>query len=138
MFDKISFDEKYGVFTIQKQVLGMFYVTSAIIYEKDINIRKDNELRRLAGITVLTDNDIDLLYQFAVKEFNYPGNKDDFENTTLSDVFVGVKDLKVDKLMTMSHDYLRGKPVVIEKFNGNNNNYLILFLIVLMLIICFL
>ena len=64
----MTYDSEYGVFVNKKGFLGL---SSENIYERDISIKKNNELRKLSGNTVLSDSDIDLLYEFAKMEFGF-------------------------------------------------------------------
>lgn len=147
MYDGVSYNEDYGMFMFKRKILGLFYIDDTIVYERNISINEDNRLRKLANITVLTESDIDLLYQFAVKEFNYKGNRYDFEDMPLKNIFIGLdnfnnfNNLTMDKLIVLAYDYLKHrKVVIIEKFEGSfnggimNKNYVILLLCILWVI----
>src|SRR5947207_2875986 len=81
-----------------------------IIYDEDQGmfiINKINNLKEKGNLTTLTNNDIDILFNLANKEFNNIKNKREFMETPLKNIFTNLSDdkLTINKLMVLSYDY---------------------------------
>ncbi|QKF94379.1 hypothetical protein QKU48_gp0921 [Fadolivirus algeromassiliense] len=146
----VNYNEDQGMFTIKgNSLLNIFGFGNTNIYEKDISISKINDLKKQADMTTLTDYDINILYNFAKKEFNFNGLLDDFKTTNIKDVFKNIKDenLMAHKLVEMAYDYdnaiKKGETPVIEKFTldsntiGLNKNYLLILIFFVLILITY-
>jgi len=115
----IKYDENIGQFIIKDKIFS-----SKQIDEKDLSINKINELKEKAELSILTQEDIDMLYSFYCHEFNNHGiDKDNFVNIPLKDLFIGLdnKNLILNNLIPLANQYERAiekgleKPII-EKF----------------------
>lgn len=119
----VDYDEDKGKFTVKNKFLWFFNVGDTNIDEKDLSIRKINEMKEQADKTTLSDYDINILYQFAKLQFNYTGSQDDFIVTPLKDLFptLDSKKLKTNEIMPLSYEFVKASPQdrksIIEKFS---------------------
>lgn len=126
--NSIEYNEDDSVFMIRnnkKSLLNLFNLGNTRIYEYNSSINTINKLKQEADKTTLTEDDIDTMYNFAQKAFNYKGTKSEFESAKLKDIFVGVgkNNMAIHKLAPLSYDYMtaikRGETPIIEKFTAN-------------------
>jgi hypothetical protein len=104
----IKYDESTSSFeTKNNSLLGFLNFSDNKVYEKNIGITKINELRESAEATTLTNYDIELLYSYAKKKFNYNNSKYAFLNTPLKDIYINDKDPTISKLMIAAYDTIK-------------------------------
>ena len=128
--NSIEYNEESAMFKIKiknnKNLFNIFGLGNMSIYEKDSSINTINQLKQEADKTTLTEDDINVLYNFAKRGFNYKGSIDAFKNDKLKDIFVGMDEeqLSIHKLAPMAYDYTaalqRGETPIIEKFTNNS------------------
>lgn len=149
----IIYDENRGVFTIKNKslfgLLGFFGIGNSHQFEKYMSIKNINNFKEKANLTTLGNTDINLLYNFAQKEFNYDKNKNEFISTPIKNIFKNLSDdkLAVNKLMMISYDYFKdsknGNKPIIEKFsvgyriNNTIKLFILLFILCLIVILIF-
>ena len=118
----INYDEDKGKFTIKNKFLWFLNIGNQEIMEKDLSINKINEMKEQADKTTLTDYDINMLYQYAKKQFNYTKSKDEFTDIPIKQIFSGLEDakLKTNELMPMA--YGKEPTVIVENFTMQELN----------------
>lgn len=119
-----TYDENKGLFTKKDQTLiDLFNNGFQMEFEKEISIKKNNELKERSDKTTLTKSDIDLLYQLSNIEFHTNYDRSDFENIPLKDLFPGMSDnkLMVHQLMPIAKSFVdslkNGERPIIERFD---------------------
>lgn len=124
----VDYDEDKGKFTVKNKFLWFFNIGNTDIDEKDISIKKLNEMKEQADKTTLSDYDINMLYQFAKLQFKYTKSQEDFVHTPLKDLFPGLshKKLKTNELMPLAYEYVQAqpqeRPAILEKFTPEGIN----------------
>lgn len=144
----VQYDEDKGIFTIKSDsILNYIGIGNTILHEKDLSIRKINELKEQADMTTLGDHDIDMLYDFTNLEYGSGLDRNQFIDKPLKEIYPDMSNdkLMVHKLMIVAYDYLQnvknGKKPVIEKFseeakvNDMVRNGFLLFLFMLIIIV---
>lgn len=108
MSNKVVYDVDKNMFTIKgKSFFGISW-DNKYIYEKDISINENNRLKELADETILTNNDMDLLFKFAQRKYKYNGDMVRFTNTALKDIFydVDINKVSINYLMPKAYNYV--------------------------------
>jgi hypothetical protein len=114
---KIIYDENNKLYKIDG---------SDTIYESDVSINKNNDLRKLADVTTLGNSDINLLHQYAKIRFDNILSIEQFKNEPLKILFPNIPKNKlcINKLMMISYDYVIDNKI--ENFDddyyGNDSN----------------
>ena len=94
--DKIQFDDKTGIYTMKgNTIMSLIGIGNEHIHEKDLNVGEINRLKEQAWKTTLSDYDMDLLYQYAIKKYKFGGDKKQFRGTALKDIFKGLDASKI-------------------------------------------
>lgn len=104
---KIIYEADQGRFIIiQGTMLWRLFFGNKAISEKYISICQNNQLRKMSNSTVLTSYDVDLLYRFAKKKFNFTNDIYKFETTPLKCIFADMTDNEsVGNLLIQAYDY---------------------------------
>ncbi len=112
----VIYDEKNKFYTIKNTKMK----------EVNISINKNNELRKLANVTTLTNDDINLLYSYAKLKYKNKQNKMQFLNEPLK--FIFPVDSSINQLMVLAHNYVINKTDLQKNIN-NKSNYLVYLLV---------
>ncbi len=108
----VIYDEKNKFYTIK----------NTKVKEINISINKNNELRKLANVTTLTNDDINLLYSYAKLKYKNKQNKIQFLNEPLKVIFP--VDSSINQLMVLAHNYVINKTDLQKNIN-NKSDYLV-------------
>ncbi len=107
----VIYDEKNKFYTIKNKK----------VMENNLSINRNNELRKIANVTTLTNDDIELLYKYAKLKNKNIQNKNQFLNEPLKIIFPNNE--SINQLMVLAHNYIVNK-IELPKKDDTKCNYL--------------
>ena len=114
----VTYDENNKMYTIKNNT----NITKEL--EINLSVNKNNELKKLANVTTLTKDDINLLYHYAQLKFSYEQDEIQFLDTPLKLIFPSLQDESLNELMILAHNYVINKKDEPIKKITNNKDYL--------------
>jgi hypothetical protein len=125
----VTYDENNKMYTIKNNT----NITKEL--EMNLSVNKNNELKKLANVTTLTKDDINLLYHYAQLKFSYEQDEIQFLDTPLKLIFPSLQDESLNELMILAHNYvINKKDEPIKKITNNKNYFFYLIIFVLFLL----
>ena len=125
----VTYDENNKMYTIKNNT----NITKEL--EINLSVNKNNELKKLANVTTLTKDDINLLYHYAQLKFSYEQDEIQFLDTPLKLIFPSLQDESLNELMILAHNYvINKKDEPIKKITNNKNYFFYLIIFVLFLL----
>lgn len=122
----VSYDEKGKLYVIKD---------NDNIYEMDVSIEINNDLRRQASVTTLTDEDIKMLYKYAQLKYGLVHDKKQFVDVSLKNLFPG---LGINEIMIIAYDHINNKNTQVQCLQYKHTNIIYFIIITLFFVNLFL